>query len=286
MRSEMRPITLAIDMSNFTDALTQQSVQALKDAGVELAIVQAVDPPAGFPAGRTRDQIAVCQSAGLIVDVYVWMWFDLDVTDIQRKLALISGLSIRQLWLDVEDTAAVKYDQPTCDAKVAAALAECDAFVTTGGARTGVYSGRWFWADPRYMGNSQSFLDRKLWDANYDRVADTAIGFVPYGGWDHCAIKQDWGSTALAGVGGLDLDVLSVEEAQSTQSVAPPDPVDLQAKRIEDLTTALSDVTSSSGEIRMALASASKQTSFLAIRRGLKAIDQRLAALNTQFLGG
>src|SRR5437762_3178235 len=130
---------LAVDMSNFTDPLTAAAIQGLKDAGVEHVIVQAIDPPPAYPAGRTREQVQACLDAGLSVDAYVWLWFDLDVADIQRKLALLDGLQIRQLWLDVEDTASINYDQATCEAKVRDALAACDAYATTSGAKTGVY---------------------------------------------------------------------------------------------------------------------------------------------------
>jgi hypothetical protein len=217
-------MTLAVDISNYTDPITPAAAQALKGAGVELVLVQAVDPPPGYPAGVTRSQIQTCLDAGLAVDAYVWLWFDLDVADIQHKLALLDGLSVRQLWLDVEDTAAIKYDQATCEQKVSDALAACDAYTTTSGQKTGVYSGRWFWADRRYMGNTTAFSDRELWDAQYDLVADTGT-FVPYGGWTNAAIKQYQGTTSLAGVGGLDLNVLSVGEAAEL-GTGPAEPAD------------------------------------------------------------
>ena len=203
---------LAVDMSNFTDPLSPAAIQGLKAAGVGHVIVQAIDPPPGYPGGRTRAQIQACLDAGLTVDAYVWLWFDLDANDIQRKLHLLDGLNVRQLWLDVEDTASINYSQAACEAKVVSdALAACDAYPTSSGARTGVYSGRWFWLDRRYMGNCTTFADRALWDANYDDVADTKLGYVPYGGWATVAIKQFRGSTSIGGVGGLDLNVLSVD---------------------------------------------------------------------------
>ena len=220
---------LAVDISNYTSALTPAALEGLKSEGVNHVIVQAVDPPAPFPPGRTRDQIQACQAAGLTVDAYIWLWFDLDPSDIQHKLQLLDGLAIRQLWLDVEDTAASRYDQATTEQKVSAALALCDAYATTSGQRTGIYSGRWFWLDRRYMANTESFKDRELWDANYDDVADAALGFAPYGGWDHVAIKQFRGTSILASVSGLDLNVLSVGEeaelsAPATDQTAPADP--------------------------------------------------------------
>ncbi len=214
---------LAVDVSNYTDALTAEEVQALKDAGVGLVIVQAVDPPAGYPAGKTRDQIEVCLAGGLAVDAYVWIWFDMDSSDIQRKLSLLDGLAIRQLWLDVEDTAASKYDAATCEQKVADALALCDAYGTTSN-QVGVYTGLWFWTDRRYMGNTVAFASRELWDAHYDLIPDSAVGFVPYGGWTTPRIKQYQGSTSLAGIAGLDLNVLSSAEAGELTPAPEPSP--------------------------------------------------------------
>lgn len=220
---------LAVDVSNYSDALTAENVEALKAADVGLVIAQAVDPPTPYPPTKTRDQIQTCLDAGMPVDAYVWLWFDLDASDIQHKLSLLDGLSIRQLWLDVEDTAASKYDAATCEQKVADALALCDAYSTTSGQPCGLYTGYWFWTDRRYMGNTVAFASRELWDAHYDLIPDVAVGFVPYGGWTAPRVKQYQGSSALAGISGLDLNVLSVAEAgelDPSTPVTPSDPGD------------------------------------------------------------
>ncbi len=215
---------LAVDISNYTTPLTPTAIEGLKSAGVRHVIIQSIDPPAGYPPGRTREQIQACRAAGLTVDAYIWLWFDLDIDDIRHKLSLLDGLEIRQLWLDVEDTASIKYDQPTTEAKVTAALAACDAYKTTSGQKTGVYSGKWFWADQRYMGNTAIYADRELWDANYDDVADATAGFRTYGGWQAPRIKQYRGTSVLGGVGGIDLNVLSVAEEQELVVAAVPPP--------------------------------------------------------------
>jgi len=240
---------LAVDMSNFTDPLSPTAIAGLKAAGVGHVIVQTVDPPPNYPPGRTRAQIQACLDAGLTVDAYVWLWFDLDANDIERKLHLLDGLNVRQLWLDVEDTASINYSQATCEDKVTSALAACDAYPTGSSGRTGIYSGRWFWLDRRYMGNSTRFADRLLWDANYDDVADARLGYVPYGGWDHPTIKQFRGTTSIAGIGGLDLNVLSVElEAQlnpppDTQPTDPTTPPTDPTNQPTDPTTPPTDPT-------------------------------------------
>src|SRR4051794_34374489 len=103
-------MTIAVDMSNYTSQLTPAALEGLRNAGVAHVIVQAIEPPPGYPAGQTRQQVEACLAAGFTVDAYIWLWFDLDTADIRRKLDLLDGLNIRQLWLDVEDTAAIKYD--------------------------------------------------------------------------------------------------------------------------------------------------------------------------------
>lgn len=204
-------MTDAIDISNYTSSLTPDALNQWQADGVRLAIVQAVDPPPGYPSGRTREQIQQCLDAGLVVDAYIWLWFDLDIADIERKLALLDGLPIRQLWLDVEDQAAVKYDQAACEIKVRQALERCDEFPSTLGRPTGVYSGAWFWSDAKYMNNTVVFSDRLLWDANYDDIQDTNV-YHPYGGWAECAIKQYKGTSTFGSVSGVDLNVLSTAE--------------------------------------------------------------------------
>lgn len=217
-------MTRAADISNYTSDLTPEALAAWRADGVELVLVQAIDPPAGFPVGKTRDQVQACLAAGLVVDAYVYLWFDNDISDIQHKLQLLDGLPIRRMWLDVEDESAARYDWAACEAKVRDALNACDSFTVTGIDRTGIYTGGWFWRSDQYMANTTTFADRELWDANYaDGVADAAAGFVPYGGWTSCAIKQWQGTTTYFGVSGVDMDVLSEQEANKlTQPAGDP----------------------------------------------------------------
>lgn len=208
---------LAVDCSNWTGPLSAGSLQAWKTSGVGLVIVQSIDPPTGYPAGVTVQQIQAGLDAGLLVDAYVWLWFDATIDDIHRKTELLLPFAgaLRQLWLDVEDTAARGYDTVVCEAKVAFALQVCDSVPVAGGRPTGIYTGRWFWEPTAYMGNSEAFKDRDLWDAHYDLNADPAAGFVPYGGWTSAAVKQYAGTSTLDSVGNVDLDstvVLSVPQ--------------------------------------------------------------------------
>jgi hypothetical protein len=147
-------------------------------------------------------------------DAYVYLWFDAQVSRIQHTLTLLDDLPISRIWLDVEDEAAAGYDQATTEARVRDALNACDTYAQARGlARTGVYTGHWFWTDARYMGNTQAFCDRLLWDSQYDGVADVPTNFRAYGGWTERAIKQHIGTSTLCGVTGVDQNVVSDEYA-------------------------------------------------------------------------
>jgi len=213
---------LAIDVSNYTSGFTLENLNGLKAEGLKLVIVQAVDPPPNYPAGVTRSQVAATLAAGLPVDAYVYLWFSLGAEALERHLSLLDGFPIRQLWLDVEDTGAKYFSPLECETTVQAALNVCDAYKTEVG-HTGIYTGRWFWAEPAYMGNTDRWADRKLWTSDYDGVPDTTVGFEPYGGWTECRIKQHIGTSEWGGISGIDQNVLSEEEAaELTGEPMPP----------------------------------------------------------------
>jgi len=216
-------MTLAVDISNYTGQITADQVSAWRDAGVGLVIVQAVDPPAGYPAGCTKQQIQTLNQAGMPVDAYVFFWFDSDPGHIDNALALLEGLTIHRVWLDLEDVAAKGYDQATTVAKVTDALQRCDNWSQAHNLPlpTGIYTGSWYWTNSAYMGNTQAFNSRDLWSASYDFIADASQGFVAYGGWTQCTIKQHIGSSAFCGVSGLDQDCLSNDYATLLGAAAP-----------------------------------------------------------------
>jgi hypothetical protein len=208
-------MTLAVDISNYTGSITADQVSAWRDAGVGLVIVQAVDPPAGYPPGRTGQQLRVLNQAGMPAEAYVFFWFDSDPSHVNRALALLEGVNVRRVWLDLEDVAAKGYTQDQTEAKVTDALQSCDAWSTAHDlpSATGIYTGAWYWTNALYMGNTQAFKTRDLWDAHYDYIPDAAQGFQSYGGWDSCKVKQHIGTSVFCGVGGLDQNCLAAEYA-------------------------------------------------------------------------
>jgi hypothetical protein len=236
-------MTLAVDISNYTGPITLDQVNAWREAGVGLVLVQAVDPPAGYPPGVTRQQLEVLRDAVMPADAYVFFWFEADAGHVDRALTLLDGFPVRRVWLDLEDTAAQRFDQATTEAKVADALQRCDAWSQGRGLPTaGIYTGHWYWADPLYTGNTQAFADRLLWDSHYDFIADASQGFRAYGGWTECVIKQHIGSSTFCNVAGLDQNCLSASYAEALgappvlaqergeEVSCPPVPADYQEK--------------------------------------------------------
>src|SRR5579859_3271892 len=166
--SEGSSMSLAVDISNYTGPITVAAVNAWRAAGVGLVIVQAVDPPAGYPPGCTQQQIQTLNQAGMPADAYVFFWFDSPPNHVDHALSLLEGTKVRRVWLDLEDIAAKGYDQPTTEAKVADALQRCDAWSQARNLpAAGIYTGSWYWASELYMGNTQTFKSRDLWDARY-----------------------------------------------------------------------------------------------------------------------
>lgn len=208
----------AVDCSNYTGALRAEVLAAWKAAGVGLVIAQAIEPPPAYPKGVTRQQIAACAAAGLATDAYVWCWTYSDVeADIAAKLGLLEGLPIRRVWVDAEDTAAAT---PAAHIQaVERALAVVDAWGAERGLpKAGVYTAWWWWRDHLRCPSAgrhavAPWWDRALWDAEYDGVADNAVGWHPFGGWSERRVKQYAGTSTLAGQGGIDLNVLSAAEA-------------------------------------------------------------------------
>jgi hypothetical protein len=203
----------AVDVSNYTSPLSESALIQWRDShDIGLVIVQAINPPAGYPAGQTRQQIEMCVQAGIVTDAYVFLWTNSNVdADMRAKLATLNGLErqVRKLWLDVEDTAGASVDQRLTS--IRQALAICDEWSRAHGKpRPGIYTGRWWWRG--YLGNTTEFGDRDLWTSQYDGVDDVTV-FSPYGGWTSCRIKQHAGTSTLAGVGNVDLNVLSDAEA-------------------------------------------------------------------------
>lgn len=170
-------------------------------------IVQAVDPPPGYPPTMTRQQIEACAAAGMPTDVYMYLWSRGNQRlDMLAKLGLLVGLEqhVGRLWLDVEDTAGATILARLSAIRLAFTVLD-EWSMLNGKPRPGLYTGKWWWT--AYLGNPPLYAERLLWASQYDGVEDPDV-FNPFGGWKSCAIKQYRGSSTLAGVGGVDMNIM------------------------------------------------------------------------------
>jgi hypothetical protein len=143
-------------------------------------------------------QLAMCRKNGLRVQGYCWCFPGASKSSMTSRLAMFDGFAIEALWLDVEQ-AGLKVADVDRD------LALCDAYMQ--GKPTGVYSGRWFFAQQGWLGLTK-WADRPLWDSNYTGIAEVGSGFIPYGGWTNPTITQYAGTSSIGSVQQIDLDVM------------------------------------------------------------------------------
>lgn len=112
-----------------------------------------------------------------------------------KRLPLFDGFPVETIWLDAEAAGLTKAD-------VDRDLALIDKYL---GALAGIYGAKWFWDQQKWTNHSY-WSDRLLWAAIYDGVADPDVGFVPFGGWTQCEVKQYRGTSAIGSVMQIDLD--------------------------------------------------------------------------------
>ena len=188
-------------MSNYTGPISQANLQAWRDDGVELVIVQAF-PPEYSQYQIQQQQIQACSDFGMPFECYIYDYLSVPSWR-DRALVGIQALAWQpaQVWADEEDTTAKVMPLKRRIDAVAATLTAIEA----AGFDTGVYTGAWFWTG--YMGNTPAFRSYPLWDALYDGDPNLASDFTPYGGWTQRTIKQYRGTSTLHGVGNVDLDV-------------------------------------------------------------------------------
>lgn len=198
-----------LDLSNYTDELTLQKVNEWVDAGIERLIIQAFPSDYHQYAEQLR-QISLAQQAGLTWDAYIYHYLAYPQWHQEALAALPGGANM--VWLDEED---VESDGGLNQRARVTAIQRGVNDVLRAGYRVGIYTAQWWWV-PK-TGNSTEFASLPLWDADYDGIADTELSWEPYGGWTSRAIKQYAGTSTYLGVGGLDLNVLSIEEGRDQE---------------------------------------------------------------------
>lgn len=209
-----------VDLSNYSGPLTEARAHALIDAGFSGAIVQALQPPPGYPPDVAAQQLATLRAAGITrLQGYVVWWFGNTPEYLGPLLDTLAAGGVTTCWLDVEDTRPYPLEERI--EEVRAAL----AYIQARGLRPGIYTAHWYWT--RYMGDCADFATLPLWAAQYDDNPD-AGAVALFGGWGRAQIKQYRGTTSIAGIPAVDLNV----EADALQgSEVAPRPLD-QAQTI------------------------------------------------------
>lgn len=182
-----------------------------KNAGYGLVIVQAIAPPPTYPPSVTAQQLDMAVSCGLTVDAYVYCWWDM--ARLQRDVTTLGGRQVNRIWFDVEESSGVPASMAARVAFVKEALAVLDAYPNKKQALAGIYTGGWYWGDathPNHMGNATDFANRPLWTSEYDGIPNVDVVSL-YGGWRRAAIKQWQGTSTLAGVKNVDLNVVRAD---------------------------------------------------------------------------
>jgi hypothetical protein len=250
----------ALDVSNYSGPITAEQFVNLRDNfDIGAVFVQAISPPPGYPPGVTAQQIqAALDAGGLAVHPYVFWWYGVGTDFLKRQLDLLTPFTgkLHRVWDDVEDTSggvasALRSVVPipgrpseavtrvrrqprplakrgprltvSADSRVqdvAAWLEVSDTFPTKlGGAA--IYGASWHWLP--YMGNTWVFSQagRKIWPATYNNL-ETLTDWDWFGGWSgEAAAHQYAGTSTLAGVGNVDLDVIGDAELADAP-VQPP----------------------------------------------------------------
>jgi Glycosyl hydrolases family 25 len=164
-----------IDVSNYQGALTDRWFQEWGEKGFSGIVVQAVTGMDGN--SFTGRQLHQANEHGWEINGYIWCTGEEPVT--RRRLQLFEGIPIVDLWLDVEDLHLTREDVDI-DFRV------CDEYMEK---QCGMYTGKWVF-DRLGWTHRTWWSDRELWASVYDRVPDVDVGFVPFGGWDKCLMKQ------------------------------------------------------------------------------------------------
>ena len=211
-------MALAVDCSNYSGEISEQQARDLWAAGVRKVIVQIVNER----VLTHRQQIPVLLAAGLEVEAYVYVWFSSGEEWVKQRVAwacreLGAFPKVSMLWLDCEQTLDDDppfdhVNEPTTDIIRAAV-----DVVTHAGYRTGIYTAQWWWVPG--TDNTTAFSHLPLWSANYDLDPDRDP--ANYGGWGVPDMEQYQGSTTLAGVPMVDLNVYEPTEAPSLPQPLP-----------------------------------------------------------------
>ena len=193
----------AVDISNFSGEITDEQATLIRDSNRKIVIgCQDVD----IAIRNAATALKHCLEVELYVPFYTSIPIERELNKAQDVVRSVFKDRVPPfLWLDFEDAIpeGVSSDMVLGWADRIIRVASQEPFYWIRDTELGIYTRRSWWE--QYTGSSTEFDSYKLWDANYDGVADLSAGYTPYG-WKAPAMKQYRENFDLWGVN-VDLNV-------------------------------------------------------------------------------
>lgn len=198
---------IAIDISNYTGAISLDRVERWKALGAKRVVVGLQFPLSlSYPPGIADRQLeALVVAGGLDIEVYF------ESTPIAVAWPLVARFApyIKRAWLACETGSGYETGED-----IRRGLATLEALALP--RQAGIYTGAWWWV-PNI--GTEPFKDRPLWVANYDRKQD--LRFSPFSGWTTAAMKQYTGDAISEDPGWGPAVDLNWYEEQAVMSPRP-----------------------------------------------------------------
>ncbi|MCZ6916527.1 MAG: GH25 family lysozyme, partial [Gemmatimonadetes bacterium] len=186
----------AVDVSFWAGFLAESEVACWYDSGVRHAIIGTQS------SSFTQQQLGLAVDAGLSVDAYVYLYWNVDMTaQVRTALNTIASYPVQRLWLDAEAPPNGRTASQLVD-KLQEAVGAC------GDQPCGIYTRKVWWRDN--MADSRAFAHLPIWYAyyngqdNFDDWYNPTYWYEgPFGGWADPTGKQydsDWTAPDLCGV--------------------------------------------------------------------------------------
>lgn len=207
-----------VDISNWQGPVQTETARCLAEQ-VKIVVVRlSLESP--YHVAVANQQIRTCQAAGLQVHGYLWMYPTWEpgktVKDAMREYGIYN---LPWVWIDAEEDKEIANPQVN-GAWLRAALADLKAW----GVRAGIYTGAWWWNDPRFMAGSTEFKEVPLWYAEYDGNPDL-FRWTPFGGWLNPGGKQYDTTHGMCGIDPIDRNTFAAWVYQPTPDPEPkPEP--------------------------------------------------------------
>lgn len=137
-------MALLVDLSNYPGPLRGEQARGLLAEGFTGAIVQAVDPPAGYPPDVAAQQLATLRAEGVTnLQGYVVWWFGNTPDYLGPLLDTLEAGGVTTCWLDIEDARPANNQMTVAQRteEVRAAI----GYIEARGLHVGIYTAHCYW---------------------------------------------------------------------------------------------------------------------------------------------